>query len=151
MKIYNIKSIIFLLMVIFAGVTFFACSDDEKEERKTIVMDEVSDYLSCDITNCPPDTVIIINNDEELKNICPDISIFPIDFYRYSLLIVHSVTPQGISHIFADLTKEKSLKYNLSIYIELNDTAVAQRWYKCFVTPKKIDSNASVELKVNYK
>ena len=141
----------FLLMATLTGITFLSCNDDDKEERKTIVMEDVSDYIPCLTTNYPQDSVIIINSNEELKEICPDVSVFSIDFHKHSLLLVRSVTHSGISHIFTDLIKENPLKYILSVDIELNDATVAEHWYRFFVTSEKIDSNASVKLKVNYK
>lgn len=51
----------FLLMATLTGVTFLSCNDDEKEERKTILIEDITNNIICDPDNSEVNVVKVIN------------------------------------------------------------------------------------------
>jgi hypothetical protein len=111
------------------------------------------DSVSCQWTNVASDTVIIINNNNELENYitCSTGSYPAVDFNQYSLLLVHGDANYEISTISKRLEQNALLEYELNIGVYLKDTAgtnTAQQWYVAVIVPKL--SQNTVSLMMHY-
>ena len=144
----------FLLMATLTGITFLSCNDDDKEERETIVMEEVTNNIICAPDNSEVNVVKVINNYEELQEFCAFTtgldSYEIVDFSKYSIILAYGIIAGGTSN---DLIKGKlecyKGEYSLIIDIWNDDTEVNMSyWHKWFLV-KKIDSLSKVSLKVN--
>jgi hypothetical protein len=111
------------------------------------------DSVSCQWTNFASDTVIIINNNNELENYitCSAGNYPAVDFNQYSLLLVHGDANYEISTISKRLEQNSLLEYELNIGVYLKDTVVtntAQQWYVAVAVPKL--SQNTVSLMMHY-
>ncbi len=101
----------------------------------------------CQWTDLTPETVIIINNDEEMKKhvVCTDGSYPAIDFNQYSLIVVHGWTTYGIKTLTKSMRQLSMNEYELNISITLYYTASADAWYVAVLMPK-LPSSAKIIL-----
>jgi len=135
------------VLLILAGGCF-SC----KKETEIPFTEYLLDETSCYWTNFELDKVIIVNNDEELRDymVCADFEYSQIDFSKHSLLLVRGQATSGIRHIDISLLKNTSNRYTLNVIIRTNATAVAPYWVVSIITPK-IDDETAIRLNVQNK
>jgi hypothetical protein len=109
------------------------------------------DSVSCQWTNVASDTVIIINNNQELENYitCTGSSYPAVDFNQYSLLLVHGSANYDISTIAKSIKQDLLQEYELNIDIYLRDTvytAIPQQWYVAIAVPKLAQNTVSLSM-----
>jgi hypothetical protein len=110
------------------------------------------DSASCQWTNVEPDTVIIINSNNELEDYitCAGGNYPAIDFDQHSLLLAHGNTIYGsIANISQSLSMLSLDNYKLTIEIQLQDTVATQQWYTAIIVPK-LPQNTAVHLNIYY-
>ena len=92
--------------------------------------------------------LIVINNDEELKNYITGDDYLAIDFSKYTLLLSYSYAPQLIMDIISKRVQQVSENsYTLNIYIILTMARMPEKWTCAFLIPKIADE-ATVTLDV---
>ena len=93
------------------------------------------------------DTIIIINNKEDLKKYinCTENNYSEIDFSKNTLLLAIGCSTSGILNITKNLQQTTREHYKLNVEIELNHYAVFDRWVITLVT-NKFSENSNVEL-----
>jgi hypothetical protein len=112
------------------------------------------DSVSCQWTNFASDTVIIINNNNEMENYitCKTGSYPTIDFNQYTLLLLHgNINYYIFSTVVDSLMYFFPNKYLLDVEMFLDDTAIIpQEWYIAIIIPK-LAINPMGLLNVNYQ
>ena len=95
------------------------------------------------------DSLYVINSMQELLAFitCDGGETPPaIDFTKYTLLLAHGITDNGnISVVSKSLMQVSADCYNLSVEININDTAEPQTWHIAVLAPK-LPQNANVTL-----
>jgi hypothetical protein len=125
---------------------------DEPDYPIEIPFEEYSlEGTSCGWTGFDPNTVIVVNSDEELYDYieCTGGSYPEIDFADKTLLLVRGGATNGIVSIAKHFIQTAANAYSFNIDIILDETDVAQGWIVAILIPKMIDE-AVVELNVNF-
>jgi len=104
---------------------------------------------ACHWTKFESNKIIVINNDEELKDyiICTDENYPPIDFLKYSLLLVRGISTQGIYYIDIDFSKDTVNEYTLNVIIHTYWSFIVEDWLISIITPK-IGNETTIALNV---
>jgi hypothetical protein len=134
------SSLMSLLVILFAAA---GCEKPDGTTTKSngnnqdsIVVSTIFTMKNCRLINLLPDTVYIINSNEELANYINCENDLPqIDFSKQTLLVTCGRAPNGISNITSELTSNGGT-YTLNIDILLEITAVAMGWEIALLTDK---------------
>ena len=105
--------------------------------------------ILCQWTNFESNEVIIINNDEKMRDyiVCTGDDYSKIDFSEHSLLLARGWATSGIRYLNINFFKEAANEYTLNVSIHTNMTGVAPTWLISIITPK-IDNETSITLNV---
>ena len=104
---------------------------------------------SCQWTDFETDTLIIVNSDEELESYisCTGDNLPSINFSKYSLLLVRSLSSSGIEYITKNLQQTAINEYELDVNVFLNDLLFPIGWTLALITCK-LEKEADVKLTI---
>jgi len=147
------------LLLILVGVASSCNPEPENEYPKDISFTEYALLdTDCQWTNLPyDDTVMIINSSKELNKYisCEDgSSIPPVDFSKYSLLLINGKTNREIDEITIKKLKQLSADaYTLKIEIVLIPAAIYEKFpqYTKALLVEKMSNESRVELMATFK
>ena len=102
---------------------------------------------SCQWTDFETDTVIIVNSNEELESYmsCIGDNLPAINFSKYSLLLIRSLSSLGIDHITKSLQQTATNEYELDVNVFLNNLAFSTGWTLALITCK-LGEEANIKL-----
>ena len=122
--------------------------DDNTEPAVYPVNIAITD-ISLDCLKEDTEILYIINSQEELmQRMFCEIMPHPVDFDKYSLLVVSGRASSGIDELTRQLTQTSSGEYVLKIAIKLNATREAPLWVVSVLAPK-LPQDATIELVVS--
>jgi hypothetical protein len=122
--------------------------DDDTEPTVYPVNIAITD-ISLDCLKEDTEILSIINSQEELmQRMFCEIMPHPVDFDKYSLLVVSGRATSGIDELTRQLTQTSSSEYVLKIDIKLNATREVPLWTVSVLAPK-LPQDATIELVVS--
>jgi hypothetical protein len=156
------SSLMSLLVILFAGI-FMAAGCEKPIEtnpnnsKSSTLPDTIdcSDYrfapCYCNWGNIAYDSVYLINSQETLLSFVScegDNTPATIDFDKYSLLLVHVGTTQGVQNLTKNLIHTSENEYVLDVDITLNMTMYPEGWRGIILVPR-LSQHITVSLNKN--
>jgi len=155
---YNCSGELLCIMGGFAGETCSELNIDFQSKKfiweiNYLIKIPFTEYslveTSCQWEGFESNKVIIINNDEELREyvVCTEDNYSKIDFSEHSLLLTRGRSATGFRYIDIKFFEEETNEYTLAVTIHTDRTAAALPWLISIITPK-IQNETTITLNV---
>lgn len=99
--------------------------------------------------NIETDKAVLINDKAEFQSVFSNIpNAKPVDFKKYTLLLVKGVSTSGITEIEKTISNTDN-KYTFTVSVKQNMTTVMEPWCLAYIIPKTSEEN--IFLSVTYE
>lgn len=138
-------------MKIILSILVLICMCGCDKESKDFIYQEyqLPDKAGVLELNIETDKAVLINDKAEFQSVFSNIpNTRPVDFKKYTLLLVKGVSTSGITEIEKTISNTDN-KYTFTISVKQNMTTVMEPWYLAYIIPKTSEEN--IILSVTYE